>query len=108
MWIAFHIGQLVMYAMRCNPCDRSTFQGQSAASRQKIFHPFRSLVSAMRQQPVVAHANTETASHPPQHQRHREGLPGKEKQRSNRANVECSDKKSRRPVNRLFECFVVY
>src|ERR1700756_1634734 len=108
MWIAFHVGQLMMNPVCRYPCDRTAFQRQRSASRQKIFHPFRSLEAAMRKQPVIAHPDPETSGYPPQHERKRERLPRKEKQRGNRANVKRPQKKRRRPVDRLFKFLVIY
>src|SRR5439155_2285388 len=52
MRIAFHISILVMHTMRCYPEKRAAFQRQRGADGKEIFHPFVSLESAMREQPV--------------------------------------------------------
>ncbi|HMF62464.1 MAG TPA: hypothetical protein VK608_00115 [Edaphobacter sp.] len=65
MRVTLLIGILVMHAMCGNPEDRTTFQGQRAAHSQKVFHPLGRLVTAMRQQPMVAHTNAETSGDPP-------------------------------------------
>src|SRR5579863_4019629 len=51
MRVTLLIGVLVMQAVGRNPEERSAFQGQRTAHSQNIFHPFGSLVSAMREQP---------------------------------------------------------
>ena len=40
--------------------DRAAFKRERSADRQQIFDPFRSFVSAMRKQPVIAHADAQT------------------------------------------------
>ena len=64
--IAFAIGELMMNPVRRYPENRAAFERQSRANRQKVLHPFRSLVSAVRQQPVITHANAEAPGNPPQ------------------------------------------
>src|SRR5258708_36875693 len=77
--IAVLVGKLMMNAMRGHPENRSALEGESGAPGQKIFHPLRRLVSAMRQQTVIAHANAEASGNPPQEHGDEERLPGKEK-----------------------------
>jgi hypothetical protein len=64
MRIALTICVRMMYAVRDYPLDWSTFQSHRAASHQEVFDEFRDLVTAMSQQPVVAHADTKTAANP--------------------------------------------
>ncbi len=75
MWIAFFIRILVMHAVRRNPRNRPAFNRQRAARRQYVFHPFRSLVSAMRQQTVIAHPDAEAPAHPIRNHRENETGP---------------------------------
>src|SRR4029077_13657488 len=65
MGIAILIGKLVMNAMRGHPENRSAFEGEGGANRQEIFHPLVGFVAAMREQPVIAHANAQAARNPP-------------------------------------------
>lgn len=65
MWIAFHISVLVMDAMRRHPEKWSAFKSQCGASGQEILQPFVSLESAVSQEPVVCHADAQTAGYPP-------------------------------------------
>ena len=69
--IAFHVRKLVVNSMSRHPRNRSAFESQRPASRQEVLHPFRCFVSAMRQQPVIAHADPETSGNPPKHKRNR-------------------------------------
>src|ERR1700722_20625798 len=80
MWIAILIGILMMNAVRSHPENRTTFEGERGANRQEILNPFRSLVSAVREQAVVSHANAQAAGNPPQEHRDKQCLPGEEKQ----------------------------
>src|SRR5271155_575146 len=76
MGITITVGKLMMDAMRSHPENRTAFERQRGAQCQKIFHPLGSLVAAMRQQPVVAHADAPASGHPPQQQRNEERFPG--------------------------------
>ena len=69
MRITFLVRELVMNAMSGHPEDRPAFQGQCGAHRHEILDPFRSLITAMGQQAVVAHSDSDTAGNPPQHDR---------------------------------------
>src|SRR5260370_28566045 len=48
VWIAFNVSVLMMYAMHCDPEERSAFQSQRGENRQEILNPFVRLVSTMR------------------------------------------------------------
>src|SRR5579863_1999556 len=78
MRITLLIGMLVMDAMRCYPENRPALQGQHGAGRQKILNPLWSFVTAMRQQPVIAHTDPQAASSPVEKQRDQKSRPGKE------------------------------
>src|SRR5437870_5121262 len=64
MRIACAVCMRVMDPMRGNPLDRATFEGQRPASHQEIFHQLWHLVTTMSNQPVKAHADTQTAGDP--------------------------------------------
>ena len=66
MRVAFFVGVLVMHAMSSNPEDGPAFESERAADREEILHPFGSLVAAMGEQAVVAHADAEAAGDPPE------------------------------------------
>src|SRR5580704_2253631 len=59
--IAFLIGILMMNAMCCHPEDWSAFESQGGACSEEIFHPLRSSVTAMGEQPMVAHTNAQAS-----------------------------------------------
>src|SRR5712692_7838888 len=82
MWIAFLIRKLMMNAMRGHPENGSAFEGQCRADRKEVFHPFWRLVSAMSQQPVIAHANAQAPRNPPQEHRKEKSLPGEKDRKS--------------------------
>ena len=59
--IAFAVGVLMMDAVRRHPEDRAAFERQRRAPRQDVLDRPVGLVAAVRQQPVVAHADAEHA-----------------------------------------------
>src|SRR5260370_25424751 len=99
--IAIFIGILMMNAMRRHPEERASFQRQGSAYGQKIFDPFVSLVSAMREQAVIAHADAQAAGHPIQKHRQRQIFPAEHEQRSDGANVKRKHEKSGDPASVL-------
>ena len=58
--IPFLVGVLMVNAVRRYPGDWSTFECKRAAYGQEVLEPFRSLIAAVRQEPVVAHPDAET------------------------------------------------
>jgi hypothetical protein len=58
----------------------------------------------MREQPVVAHTDTQARSHPPQNYRDKERFPGEEKQRGDRAQVKQHHKRGRDPIHFVTLC----
>jgi hypothetical protein len=80
MRIARTICVRMMYAVRYYPLDWTTFESHRAASHQKVFDEFRDLVTAVGQQPVIAHADT-TAANPIQDNGGDDGWPAPEKER---------------------------
>src|SRR6266403_3538889 len=97
--IAFLIRELMVNAMRCYPENRATFEGQSSTRAQEVFNPLWSLIAAMGQQAVVAHANPEAAGNPPEHNRGEESFPGKEEKCRNCAYMEQPHKTGCDPVD---------
>jgi len=59
--IAFAIGVLVMNAMGRHAEYGAAFEGESATEGEKVLDPLGSLISAMRQQPVITHADSQAA-----------------------------------------------
>jgi len=56
--IAGVVAVLMMDAVRRHPCNRTPFQGQSAADCQDVLNGFRHLLAAVHQQAMITHANT--------------------------------------------------
>ena len=67
--VAFTVGLLMVDAMRRDPENRTAFERQRAAEGQEILDPFVGLVAAVRQQPVIRHADAEHAADEVQNQR---------------------------------------
>src|SRR6185437_13769945 len=72
---------------------------QGSTNSQEIFNPFWGLVPAMGEQTVIAHADSQAARDPPQENRDKESLPGKEPECRNSGNMECGHKSRSYPVN---------
>src|SRR5258707_12289129 len=102
MRVTVLVRKLVMNAMRRNPENRSAFESESRTPGKKLFHPLGRLVSAMRQQPVIAHADAKAPGNPPQKNGDEECFPGEEKQRCNRADVKQAHRDCSTPVNAVF------
>jgi hypothetical protein len=88
-----------MDAMRRYPENRSAFQSENGASRQKILNPLGSSVAAMSQEPVVAHADPQAARGPVKKQRDEKSRPRKEKQSCYRADVKQHHERSSNPID---------
>src|SRR5215472_3783116 len=76
MRVAVFIGELMMNAVSCYPEDRPTFKRQSSAESEPVFNPLRRFISAMREQPMIAHSDSQATGDPPEHHRGDERLPG--------------------------------
>jgi hypothetical protein len=59
MRVAFLIGLLMMDAVRGDPEDGTAFKRQCSAEGEEVLDPFRGLVAAMGQEPVISHAYAE-------------------------------------------------
>lgn len=107
MGVAFFVRVLVMHTMDSDPEDGAALQGQRAAYGEKIFHPFRRLVASMGQEPMVAHADADAASDPPQGDRYEERFPREEKQSGDRSEMKDDHEECRHPDDRLRKGSVV-
>ena len=96
--IAFFIGFLVMNAMRRDPENRSTFQRERSANREKILQQPWHSVRTVRMQAMVAHADAQANRHPIKKCGNKQRLPGEEKERGNRSHMEQPHHNSRGPV----------
>src|SRR5208282_360274 len=99
MRIAFLIGKLMMNAMRRHPEDRSAFESEGRTRGEEVFDPLRSLIAAMREQPVVGHADAQAPRNPPQEHRYKESFPGEEEECGNRPDVKQGHKGCGYPVD---------
>src|ERR1700743_2972808 len=91
MRVAVVIGLLMMNAMHRDPENRAALKRQGAADREEVFQPDRALVSAVRVQTVVSHADPETSSHPVKEERNQEAAPAEHEQRGECADVKQPD-----------------
>src|SRR5271165_5982487 len=88
MGVAIFVRVLVMNAMRGYPGDGAAFKSERAASGEKILHPFRSFVAAMREQAVVAHADSQAAGNPPHDDANDQRFPGEKEDRAEGAQMQ--------------------
>ncbi len=79
MRIACTIGVRMVYAVRHDPLDWSTLQCEGSASHEEILDKFRDLVAPVSDQPMVAHANPQTAADPIKQNRGNHRRPAPEK-----------------------------
>lgn len=98
VWIFVRVGMGVVQTMCRDPCDRSRLQAERTAGRQKPRHPFRRCKSAMREQTVIADANTPTSGYPPAYKRGQCILPAKREQRRYGRQMKCGNKNDRIPI----------
>src|SRR5574341_29689 len=91
----------VMDAMRYHPVDGAAFKRKRAAHAQKIFDQLWCLVSAMRQQSVITHADAQAGGDPPEHERNYQSLPTEHEERCNRAKMKQPHENGGVPVNTL-------
>jgi len=103
MWIALFVGVLVMNAVSGDPRDGSAFERERAAKGEEIFHPDGSLVPAVGEQAVVAHADTETAGDAIKNDGYGHARPRQHKERSDGAHVESNHEAGGGPVERLLK-----
>src|SRR5258708_26443857 len=82
-----------------DPENWAALKSQRGADCQKILHPLRRLIAAVRQQPVVSHANAQASRNPPQEHGDEQGLPGKEKERRHNSDVKEPHEYRRHPIN---------
>src|ERR1700733_3825335 len=77
MRVSLVVAKLVMNTVRGHPEDGSAFQGERAADGQEILQPLGRAVAAMREQPMVAHADAHVDAEYPEPDEAEESLPGK-------------------------------
>src|SRR5205085_1073957 len=79
----------------------------SRTSRQQIFHPFRALVTTMREQAVISHADSQASGKPPEKYGKRQSLPTEEEERGDGADVNQAEEKRDGPIQWLRKSAIV-
>ena len=97
--IALAVAVLMMDAMGGHPEDGSALKRERGADGHQVFQPLGRLVTAMGQQAVVAHADTDIDSQNGEHQHHRKPLPREEEECGQGADVKEDDDAEREPVD---------
>jgi len=95
------IGFLMMDTMRGDPGDRTAFEGQTAADREKVFEQPRGPVRSVGVQPMIAQADTKAGRHPIQKDRDQEIPPTEHEERGDGAQMEQRHGNGRGPVQPL-------
>ena len=101
------VGVLMMDAMGRYPEDRPAFERQRRADRQEVFQPLRALEAAVRQQPVIAHADAEATRTPSRRTALQKSFPAEQEERSQCADMECDHEAGSNPINAsvlIFRC----
>ena len=99
MWIAFLVTQLMMNPMRRDPENRPAFERQCGADTHQVFDPLWRLISAMRQQTVVAHADPDIDCKHIKDRHDRQTLPGEKEERGECTGVEEDNRDHGEPVD---------
>src|SRR6185503_6129181 len=106
--VAGTISVRMVYAMRHHPLNRPALERQRAARRKKVFNWFWNFITAMGQQPVISHADTETSRDPVKHHCGNQRRPAPEKERCDCCKM-CKDQEnSICPINPKFLFRPVY
>jgi hypothetical protein len=101
MWITLAICVGVMYAVRRNPLNGSTFERQASAGHKKVFNQLRAFVTAVSKQPVIAHTDTETPTNPVKDDSSDDRRPTPEKQSCDCSNMRNDQEDRIAPINVL-------
>src|SRR6201999_2249520 len=86
--ISIVVGELVMDAMHRYPEYGTAFEGERGANGHGVFKPFGNAIAAVREQAVVAHADTDAVGQIPEHECAGEGLPREHEQRDDGPDME--------------------
>ena len=105
--IAFFVSVLMMHAMDGYPEDRATFQSQRSADGEKVLHPFECLVTAVSEEPMVAHAYAEASGKPPQEYGYEKRLPTEHEERGHCTDMKRDHYEDCQPNNGLREGAIV-
>src|SRR6202795_4203171 len=107
MGIAFFVRILMMHAMGGDPGNRAAFDGQRSAGSQEVLDEFRSFVTAMRKQAMVAHANAQAAGNPPHEEAKNQGLPGEKEKSPEGAEMQTNHDGGHAPIDGLMKGAVI-
>jgi hypothetical protein len=100
MRISMHVRQLVMNAMARYPVQWTAFERDRSAHGERVLQQLWNLVTAMRQQPVVPHTDSQAHADEPQNHRNPKCTPGKEEKRGNRTHMKKAHEEKVEPVQR--------
>src|SRR6185436_15940534 len=99
--VAFTVGLLMMDAVRRDPEDGPTLERQRAAEGEEVLHPLVRLVTAVREQAVIRHADAEHAADEVEDERRQQRAFRHEEERGERAHVERGHRNGGDPVQSL-------
>jgi hypothetical protein len=87
-----------MYAVRHNPLNWSTFEGQCTAGHKKVFNYFWNFITAVSEQPVPAHTDAETSAHPVKDDRGNKSRPAPEEESCDSSKMRNNEKNAGAPI----------
>jgi hypothetical protein len=97
--IALTIGVRMMDPMRGHPLNRAPLHGQRATSRKKILNHSWDFVAPVRQQPVIAHPDSQAAGNPIKNYGGHDALPTPEDERRQCTQMKEAQEKDIRPID---------
>ena len=97
--VARRVRVRVVNAVRHDPGDGPGFEGQQPAEGEQVLERLRRFEAAVRQQPVVAHADAEAPGHPPEQKARGERLPVEHEERRHRPDMENDHRHVSRPID---------
>src|ERR1700674_755003 len=90
---------LMMNPVRGHPENRAAFERHRGTNGHDVLKPEGGLISAVCQQAVVAHSNSQACRQPPHGHGHEECLPGEEEQRRHSSDMKHAHEKGGHPVD---------
>ena len=106
MWISGQVRLLVVDTVCRHPKDRPALQRQSPEHGKRVLQPQRALVTPVRVEPVVAHADAKPDGEPVEKQRDAQVLPAKPEQCGHGSNMEQNKNNDSGPVEAFRERIV--
>jgi hypothetical protein len=92
-----------MLAVGGYPEDGAAFESEGGADGEEVLHPAGGFVAAMGEEAVVAHADAEASSEPPEEHGDEEGFPVEHEERGDGAEMERDHDEERQPYDGLCE-----